>query len=517
MLPKSVALKKRIKENGQRYKGETKVESACLFPQNFTPNPGAQERFFSEFFSTDHATPHPFTKEIGRRVAWYRAGLNGGKSFAGSAFSVACAFKDPDARGLITANSYDQLKTSTLVALAEFCKMFRVPLSPVADIDIEAPEWADLTAKRIADNRFCIIFGAPVLVKSAESFTGRTDKSQEVGRGLQVRWFWGDEYAYANESAFNTMYSRLGRGPGTMPGIGFLTSSINRNSPYNWAYDLFDAPNRGKGAVDYFVSVGGSSAENIHADPEYVRSMMATLTPELIKIELLGEYATVAKGVIFNTFVRSIHLLQGADARLCEYDPRYPLHLSFDFNHSPACAIAAQQVDGELRILREWYKVDSDTFELADDVTVWVIAEWTSLNDHPDYRVFIHGDASGNQKTANSRTTNWEIVWDALKARGIVGDRCYGASNPDIQDSVNGLKIAFKNDKIFLHGVRCLELSKDLESLRWRGTDIDKRDLKRSHVQDCLRYLVWDLWPYLPSAAKQAMRGSARNIRGVVA
>jgi hypothetical protein len=301
-----------------------------------------------------------------------------------------------------------------------------------------------------------------------------------------------------------------------MPGIGFLTSSINRNSPYNWAYDLFDAPNRDKGSVDYFVSVGGSSAENIHADPEYVRSMMATLTPELIKIELLGEYATVAKGIIFNTFIRSIHLLQGADARLCEYDSRYPLHLSFDFNHSPACAIAAQQVDGELRILREWYKVDSDTFELADDVAGWVIAEWTAAHD-ANRKVFIHGDASGNQKTANSRTTNWEIVWDALKARGIVGDRCYGASNPDIQDSVNGLKIAFKNDKIFLHGVRCLELSKDLESLRWKGTDIDKKDLKRSHVQDCLRYLVWDLWPYLPSAAKQAMRGSARNIRGVVA
>jgi hypothetical protein len=496
MLPKSVALKKRIKENRQKYKGDSTINTKCLFPQNFTPNPGAQEKFFTEFFSTDQHLPHPFTTDIGRRVAWYRAGLNGGKSFAGAAFSVACALKDPEARGLVTANSYGQLKTSSLVALAEFCK--------------------HLTAKRIADNRFCTIFGAPVLVLSAESFTGRTDKSQEVGRGLQVRWFWGDEYAYANESAFNTMYSRLGRGPGTLPGIGFLTSSINRNSPYNWAYDLFDAPNRDKGSVDYFVSVGGSSAENLHADPEYVRSMMATLTPELIKIELLGEYATVAKGIIFNTFVRAIHLLQGADARLCEYDPRYPLHLSFDFNHSPACAIAAQQVDGELRILREWYKVDSDTFELSDDVAGWVLTEWTAAHN-ATRAVFIHGDASGNQKTANSRTTNWEIVWDALKARGIVGDRCYGASNPDIQDSVNGLKIALKNDKIFLHGVRCLELSKDLESLRWKGTDIDKKDLKRSHVQDCLRYLVWDLWPYLPSAAKQAMRGSARNIRGVVA
>lgn len=516
MLPKSVALKKRIKENGQKYKGYSITDTECLFPQNFIPNPGAQERFFTEFFSTDKHIPHPFTKDMGRRVAWFRAGLNAGKSWSGAAFSVSCALKDPESRGLITANSYGQLRSSTLVALAEFCKLFKVPLSPVADIDIDAPEWADLTAKRIADNRFCTIFGAPVLVLSAESFTGRTDKSQEVGRGLQVRWFWGDEYAYANESAFNTMYSRLGRGPGTLPGIGFLTSSINRNSPYNWAYDLFDAPNRDKGSVDYFLSVGGSSAENLHADPEYVRSMMATLTPELIKIELLGEYATVAKGIIFNTFVRAIHLLQGADSRLCEYDPRYPLHLSFDFNHSPACAIAAQQVDGELRIIREWYKIDSDTFELADDVAGWAIAEWTAAHN-ANRKVFIHGDASGNQKTANSRTTNWEIVWDALKARGILAERCYGASNPDIQDSVNGLKIALKNDKIFLHGDRCIELSKDLESLRWRGTDIDKRDLKRSHVQDCLRYLCWDLWPYLPAAAKQAMRGSARNIRGVVA
>ena len=516
--PRSIAQRERIRRNTRAFQSARglRVED-CLFPQNFKPNPGAQEKIFTDFFSLDPLTPHPLTIEDGRKVVYYRGGVNSGKSFSGAGFICSNAQKDPDARQLVTANSYGQLRTSTLVALADFCKIFRVPLSPVADVPIDDGIWADLTAKKIADARFCSIFGAPILVLSAESFTGRTANSKEVGRGLQVRAFWADEFAYADESAFLTLMTRLGRGPGVLPGVGLITSSINKNNPYNWTYDLFDSPTRSEEKAKYYISVRGSSSENIYADADYVSSMAATLTTELAKIELEGEYSVTSTGIIYNTFSRDLHALSGDDAKIVEYKPSYPIHLSFDFNHNPACAIAAQIVDDEMLILREWYLEDSDTFELSANVARWVQVEWAA-SVHSAKEVIVHGDASGNQRTANSRKTNWRIVWDTLAKNGISGQKRYKKANPSIFDSVNALKISFKNDRIFMNAIWCPELVKDCEVLKWKESaskiEIDKKDIKRSHLQDCLRYLNWDIWPY--TGVNRAPQRVGSRLTGVV-
>lgn len=512
---KRVRLKKRTKKliDDATSSQLSQYVRECTFPDQFEPHPGAQETVFSDFFSLSQAKPHPYTVDAARKVLWYRGGLNSGKSFSGGAFICSCALKDSEARLLITANSYGQLKTSTLVALAEFCKMFGVPLEPCADIPMEDSMWADLTAKKIADSRLCKIFDSPVLVLSAEAFTGRTERSQEVGRGLQVRAFWADEFAYAPESAFNTIMGRLGRGPGILPGIGMITSSINKNNPYNWAYDLFDAPNRSDQAKIYYRSVRGSSKENLHADSGYVESMEATLTDELIKIELEGEYATVTKGIIYNTFSRDNHSFFGERSKAIQYQYQVPIHISIDFNHDPACAIAAQLVKDELLILQEWYLSDSDTFELAAEIAQW-ISERHRVSRHSEKLVLVHGDATGKQKTANSKKTNWQIVWDALTASAITGQKCYRKSNPSVIDSINALKISLKNNRVFVNGNHCPELVKDLEVLKWSGQDIDKRDIKRSHLQDCLRYLNWDIWPYNQATGRPARK--TRQISGVV-
>jgi len=486
----------RVEQEQRRQTNQVK----CTFPDGFHPNPGGQQRF------ADIVGIYP-PKDTGLRTLWLRGGVGAGKSFIGSAFAAGRALADPQSRGLITANSYGQLETSTLVALAEFCRMYGIPLEPTANLPIDSPEWPDLTAKRIAARRLCTIFGAPVLVLSADAFTGTTERAQERGRGLQIRWFWADEFAYADGSAFNTLNTRLGRGSGgSLKGLGIITSSINKNAPYNWAYELFDAPNRDERQQQKFVSIPLSTFENQHLDGDYVESQAAALTDELYRIEILGEYATVTSGRIFNTFNRAIHALFGNDSGLLSYDPRYDLYLSFDFNHDPATAIAAQMVNGDLRVIREWFLRDSDTFELSSDVALWL----QGLGHRRG--VFLYGDATGNQKTANSRKTNWEIVWSAFRVHGSQPVKRYGKVNPSVQDSINSVKLAFRNDKVFINGDTCPELIKDLETLQWRGNDIDKRDLLRSHLADELRYLVDTLWPYRGTKAQQRGRAPMRGV-----
>ena len=479
------------------------AEEGSTFPAAFAPNPGGQQQFDTL------VGIHP-PKSPDARWLWLRGGVGSGKSFIGAAFACGRSLGDPESRGLITANSYGQLETSTLVALAEFCRMFKVPLSPCANIPVDSPEWPDRTAKRIAASRLCTIFEAPVLVLSADAFTGTTERAQERGRGLQIRWAWADEFAYADGSAFNTLNTRLGRGSaGTLKGLGVITSSINKNNPYNWAYDLFDAPNRGEKQVEKFVSIPLSTFENVHLDDDYIDAQAAALTDELYRIEILGEYATVTSGRIFNTFDRSIHALFGEDAVLCSYNTKEALHISFDFNHDPGTAIAAQLIDKELRVLKEWFIRDTDTFQVAETV-----CQWMELQGHKQ-PVYVYGDATGNQRTANSRQSNWSIVWSAFSEYRIKAIKRYGRSNPSVQDSINSVKIAFKQGKVFINGESCPELIKDLESLKWKGNDIDKKDLLRSHLADELRYMVDTLWPYRGTQANKP-RETRQRLKGIV-
>lgn len=479
LLPKT---KKKIKKTAKKKEQGKSV---------FVPNNGGQIEFFKNV---------PLDSAPTSSYRWYycRGGLGSGKSTLGAAFIVSRSLLDPESRGLITANSYGQLEVSTLVALAEYCDRYGHKLQPTG-------ETPDLTARKIAHNRYCIINDKyHCLVLSAEVFTGRTSNSTMVGRGLQVRAIWADEYSYSasDGSAFMTLNTRLGRGDGWLPGTGVVTSSINVNNPYNFMYEMFDDPDRDEKLKQIHHTIALSTSENIaHLGADYEASLRASLTPELIKIELEGEYARVIEGVIFAYFNRELHCLDGY-----QIDERYPIHVSLDFNHHPSCAIASQFLEHsqELIVIREWYLEHSDTFKLSDAIAQWFlevrghrvrgnINTWLEWNC---YELQIHGDASGNQKTANSKKTNWQIVKSTFDELGIEYQTHYKKANPAIKDTVNSVNCAFKGEKLWIDR-KCKELIKDLESLKWDDNgNIDKKDIKRSHEGDCLRYLVEDILPY---------------------
>ena len=463
---------------------------AIAVPVPFVPNTGGQQKFFNLVPLDKERSPSDI------RWIYLRGGLGSGKSTAGAAFLTSRSLIDPDSRGLITANTYGQLETSTCVALAEFCQKFGHKLEPAAATP-------DLTARKIAANRYCIINGDYYcLVLSAEVFTGKTAKSKEAGRGLQIRSVWFDEGSYAEESAFNTINTRLGRGDGFLQATGVITSSINKNNPYNWSYSLFDNPDRSEDLKRIHKTIPLSTSENLkYLGEDYERSLRAALTPELIKIELLGEYAVTTENTVFAYFNRDRHMVN------LGLDLRYPIHVSLDFNHNPSTAIAAQYYPdtGELIVIREWFLEHSDTFKLSDAIASWFknvrgdrlrgeIHNWVQ---HNAYTLHVHGDASGNQKTANSKQTNWQIVKTTLKKYDIDFRTHYKKSNPGVKDTVNSVNCALNADKLFINN-SCKELRKDLESLKWdeKGNIDKKTDLMRSHVGDCLRYITEDIIPY---------------------
>ena len=279
----------------------------------FTPNPGGQENLFTNYLTLE-STYNYFYRWI-----LISGGINSGKSTCAAAFICSQVRLDRESRILITANTYGQLETSTLVALAEYCDRFGYSLQPSGGSVEE-------TARKIAKNRYCRIEGAYCFVLSAENFTGRTERSKQSGRGLQIRLIWADEFTYAEKTAFEAIDGRLGRGAGKIKGIGIISSTINRNNPY---------------------------------------------------------------------------------------------------------------------------LLNSNTFELADKVCSYVSGY--------NLKCYIYGDASGMQRTANSKQTNWAIVWDYLDKYQIKAVRRYEKANPSIIDSVNSVNCLLASEHLVV-GDRCKQL-----------------------------------------------------------
>lgn len=458
------------------------VEQASTFPGEFLPNPGGQQAFFDAIgLSRTHS-------EYSGRFLYLRGGVGAGKTMCGSAFICLRSIQDQAARSLITANTYGQLETSTIPGFVEFCWRHAIQISP-------ARATVEETAKAITARRLCSIsirsgtetYKSSVLVLSAENFTARSADARTPGAGLQVRSIWADEYSTAAKSAFDILNDRLGRGEGTIKGLGVITSTINKYNPYNWTYDLFDDADRDTTKKELFRSITVKTTENTTLDSDYYESVAAGLTEEHRRIQLESEYVAVTEGRLISTFRREIHVVKTEPV-----EKTVPLHLTFDFNASPATATAWQVRDGEIEGCHEWFIPNSDTFELGQAVADWIVAI-----EHKS-EVLIYGDASGGQKTANSKNTNWQIIRDSLTRQGLAFTMRVPKANPSIVDSVNGLKVRFAANKVYIADCQ-KELLKDLESVRWdskKPGQIDKSDAMRSHLLDGLRYLAWVLYPY---------------------
>jgi hypothetical protein len=464
-----------------RYRNNTAIAyraatSVRLF-EDFVPNPGGQERFLS-------ITKWDSLEELSHRWTGAIGGINSGKSFIGAVWACSKALLDPKSRGMISANDYGQLSRATLLTLVEVCRGFDIPLEPWRD----SPEEQALA---IANCQRCYIGHerAFVYVISANNFTGKS----QTGRGLQIRWFWGDEFAYANEQAFLTIDGRLGRGPGEMKGHGIITTSP---AGYNYIYRKFGDPARNQQLLNLYKMTSLSSLENIYSGEDYVRSLEANYTDELYDQEILGKFVNTSVGLVYKYFDRDKHALQGEDAEILEYNHKLPLLLTFDFNHSPIVAIAAQQRNNEIHFCKEWCLMDSDIWELADKIVNWI----KSFPLPPEIHIF--GDATGRARTAASRLSSWDIVFQGLEP--LVNRRGhdylvkrFGDSNPYVVNRVHSVNQIFKQDRCYVHSNNCPNLIKDFENVSWNDNSINKTEDKMlSHLSDAAGYLIHSLHPF---------------------
>jgi len=457
---------------------------------NFHPNPGGQTQFIELTNWGKPETPlHRWSLLLG--------GIGSGKSFTAAVWACDRALRNPTHRGMISAGDYGQLARSTLVTLVEVCRLFNIPLEP----------WRESTedqAKAIADAQRCYIGSekAFAYVISAHNFIGKA----QTGRGLQIDWFWGDEFAYVPEQAFLVIDGRLGRERDKPRGHAILTTSP---AGYNYLWQKFGDPDRDEKLKSNHKMVSVSSLENLHLSDDYVKSLQSNYDEELYQQEVMGKFINIVQGLVYKYFDRSKHALSGEDAELLDYDYRLPLLLTFDFNHSPIVALAAQKRGEEIHFCKEWFLMDADVWELAEKIVDWV------ENKIPP-SIEIYGDATGKARTAASRLSSWDIVFQGLKPL-IQYDKYlikrFAESNPYVINRIHSVNQLFRKNKCFIHLDNCPKFIKDLEQVAWNNGNINKTsNSSLSHLSDAAGYLIHTLYPFKLKLQQEHQKGRIRGI-----
>ena len=134
------------------------------------------------------------------------------------------------------------------------------------------------------------------------------------------------------------------------------------------------------------------------------------------------------------------------------------------------------------------------------------------------YHLIICGDASGNQRNANSDFTNWEIISMGLEGekdqRGNIINRIYAnhirsypykvyggkmsASNPSVMDRINTVNYHFRKNHITVNE-HCKVMIQDLEQVSYNARgDIDKTsNPSLTHMSDGFGYYLCFIFCYL--------------------
>lgn len=393
-------------------------------------------------------------------------GIGSGKSHCGALYIVKRVGMYPDALHFIGANTYGQLRDSTMAA------MFKV-LSDLG-IQYEFNQNAGIL-------EFC---GGRVLCKSMENF--------DALRGIEIASFWLDEVRDLRKEAFDMMMGRLRdkRAPKLQ---GIVTSSP---SGFNWIYDYF-SPSGEKNTPEFRL-INATSYNNHYLPDGYIDSIKSQYSAEFFKQEILGEFVNIYHGQAYVNF--GPHNLVDKNPFWADgpVHPALPVCIGPDFNLSPMSWSLAQKKLDTFYFFDEVRLLNSHTQEASK-----VLCE-KLLEVHSAIRkvgVIIAGDATAKAgQRAAAGQSDYDILCQTLDDYKIPWQNQTPESNPSVKDRVNTVNVKLKDgdnkSTIFVNKTNAPFLKKDFERVVWKNGILDQTtDSELTHMADGAGYLICALSP----------------------
>jgi hypothetical protein len=146
-------------------------------------------------------------------------------------------------------------------------------------------------------------------------------------------------------------------------------------------------------------------------------------------------------------------------------------------------------VRDEVRVLDEIVLRRATTEQLCE--------EFERKFGSPPGGVDVYGDANGAATHTNSDSTDYGVIRDFFRQRGVRVRFRVPKSNPSVRDrvlTVNGKLCSAAGAVGMFVSPKCKELIDDFEQVSYEedSTQVDKtKDRRRTHASDALGYLVW--------------------------
>ena len=283
-------------------------------------------------------------------------------------------------------------------------------------------------------------------------------------RGPNLAWGLGDEPFLWNEEAFEQMIARIRHPEATLSQFG-LTGTPEE---LNWGAKVcIDEPE--KYDVDLIT---GSTRDNFHLPPEYLQRLLSSYSENQIKAYVDGAFVNLTKGRVYDSFDR----VKSNDVRTDIAN--HEIVIGVDFNVSKMCAAIGARIGKEkIHWFDEVVLKDSDTFEMAEVLS------------RKYHGAKLYPDPSGSARHPSSTRTDHAILRDA----GFIVIAHKG--HVPVKSRVNAMNAKFRNEQMTVDVAKCKECAIDLERVVWRGSDLDKRDMARTHMSDAMGNVVEFLWP----------------------
>jgi hypothetical protein len=387
------------------------------------------------------------------RFKGFSGPIGSGKSQALCQEAIRLSYQNPGRAGLLGAPTFPMLRDSTLASLTEILERNQIPF-----------EWNK------GDNILTMKdSGSRILLRPVDDF--------DRLRGTNLAWFGLDELTYTQEGAWLRLEGRL-RDPKATRRCGF---AVWTPKGFDWVYRKFIAH-----PVEGYEAILAKPYENrflLDEVPDFYDRLRASYDENFFRQEVMGDYLNVRGGLVYSSFDRKRNVKE------LESVHGLPLLWALDFNVDPLCSLVAQKVKDEIRVLDEIVLRRATTEQLCE--------AFADRFGNPAGGVDVYGDASGSAMHTSSDSTDYGVIRDFFRVRGVRVRFRVPKANPSVRDrvvTVNGkLRNAADEVSMFV-SPKCKELIDDFEQVSYEedSTQIDKtKDRRRTHSSDALGYLVW--------------------------
>ena len=314
---------------------------------------------------------------------------------------------------------------------------------------------------------------------------------------IVYEWGWADEASYYPPETLRTFVSRIRKGKALVR----ITSMPDEPDAYIYSFvEKLAAEEKAVGGDGALYEITLADNPDVEFRTRYEAILRATYSGAQLDRFLYGKRVSLAGSGMF-----AVEPEMRTDIQL---DPNSDVYLVWDFNVEYRAVSAWQQIGyspeavPRYGCVRSW-QMKEETVE-AD---AQVLSEIFKNHNAP---VYLHGDASGDNRTAQVTISMWKTVRGVFQAQ--IKDCRYIVpnSNPPVKDTIQCLNWALKANLIEFNAEE-KNVFRSLQACRAdkfgeldKSIDYTEGTSSRTHEADTARYAAFHFYRFIyPGGANQ--------------